>query len=118
MIFGTYSGPGFASVDFRDNMEAFSSERSAKLSLKARQWSTDMVDRVHFDGDGYATISEGECVECPAATNEDYIDLYHGVAVKHVESSSGREWSNWIIDDQPYARLYFGPRGGVRKENF
>lgn len=119
MIFGTYNGPGFASVDFRDNMEAFSSERIARLSLKIRyQGFSDVVRIAEFDDDGYAAIQDEQCMRFDLSSREDYIDLYCGVKVKHVESSSGREWSNWIIDDSPYARLYFGPRGGVRKENF
>jgi len=117
MIFGVWNSKSAVSLDFRDSMEAFSSEGSAKQSLKGRQNGLDRVSRVEFDREGYATILEADLYSF-LGEEDDYIDLFYGVKVKHVESSSGREWFNWIIDDSPYARLYFGPRGGVRKGSF
>lgn len=122
MIFGTYNGPSYGTFDYRDSLEAFSSERIAWLSLKIRyQGYSDVVRRVVFDADGHATIKVEEYVQIPATTREDYIDLYHGVKDGFwVATRDGKAVTEqlWIIDDQPYARLYFGPRGGVRKENF
>lgn len=120
-VFGFWNA-GDGSYAFRSDMstegETWESIREAKDVFRERfengGWWRDTVTRVvDIDDDGYARPGEPVDVFCPAVSDECSIELYSGV-----RSGGGGRGRRWLIDDEPFARLTLGPRGGVRLERF
>ena len=109
MIFAVWRSEGRSSMDYRDEMEAFKSEREAKhcLHLRMGGW-TDTSHPVQFEDDGMAVIESYIHVRDTQSGRDSSMELYYGL----------KDGDKWLIDDQPYARLYFGPRLGIRKESY
>jgi hypothetical protein len=115
-VFGVwYGGANYQHSDPLVAMESWESFADAKLSLVERyrdgHWRRDRRARVvNFDEWGTAHLGEidDSLRPCVDATSE--IRLYFIIE----EYSGGRGYR--IDMKAPFARLFFGPRGGVRFE--
>lgn len=107
-VYGTWhGGPSYSSGgDFMDNMERWDDLDAAKESLRYREGGRD--DFTYVTETGMVDRDRSGWFDTPAVTRESWIDLFW-------VSAGGVEL---IIADEPYKRLYFGPRGGVREKSF
>jgi hypothetical protein len=102
-LHGTYTGPSYGTMDYRDGLESFTSLRQAQERFSERlhtsgAWPLD-VTRVTFSDDGSAWTEEAEFVCFPATTYEDVLTLYVPGNYDNIA---------WQITA--------GPHGGVRTE--
>lgn len=96
-----YGGSSYAEdSDPTQNMEWFESEEDAKNALRGRR--RDAADGFEYvfrtDRNGY--------VDTPGVDENSSVDLYQ----YHYDGP------RLNVSDEPYARIFFGPRGGVRRE--
>lgn len=107
-VYGTwYGGPSYSSGgDFMDNMERWDDLDAAKESLRYREGGHD--DYTYVTETGMIDKDRSGWFGSPAVTRESYIDLFW---VYYDRTA-------WKVSDEPYKRLVFGPRGGVREESF
>ncbi|WP_158713024.1 hypothetical protein [Streptomyces sp. NRRL S-1813] len=115
-VFGVWhGGTGYATGDVVTHMESWSSLKAAKLALWRRADSNgypvdDQAHVVDFDEDGRATVglAQGAIIYPCVEAKETDIHLY----------AANRDGDGWAVAvDYPTARLFLGPRGGVRIEN-
>lgn len=107
-VYGVWhGGPSYSSGgDFRDNMERWDDLDDAKESLRYRDGGHDYYGYVTETG--LLDVNKSGWFDSPAVTRDSYIDLY----------KSWYDGLEWLVDDQPYGRIVFGPRGGRRVESF
>ncbi|MEV3856094.1 hypothetical protein AB0J38_17435 [Streptomyces sp. NPDC050095] len=114
-VFGTWhGGPGYGTGTVFDDMETWPSLKSAKLALWLRTKLNgpvyDGARAVDFTDDGPATVGdETDGFMFPG------VDETQAEILLYPARRIGRKWD--VAADHPYARLYLGPRGGVRIES-
>lgn len=95
-----HGGASYASYDYRTEMEWFENQEAAKDALRNRYSGRACYEYVYGSGkNGY--------FDTPGVDHGSYIDLY-GYYYDGPEV---------VTDDMSYARVLFGPRGGVRVES-
>lgn len=118
-VFGIWrAGDDHGLYEMSTHGETWVSMSEAKRVLRDRfengYWQRDTVTRVvDIDEAGYAV--PGAVVDSlhPAVSGECQIELFTGV-----RSGEGGRGRRWLIDDEPFARLTLGPRGGVVVERY
>jgi len=107
-VYGVWhGGNGYGGGDdFMDNVERWEDLASAKESLRYREGGRDSFDYVTESG--RLNKDRSGWFDTPVVGRDSYIDIYR-------VSYSGLEWR---IGNEPYKRLLFGPRGGVREVSF
>lgn len=107
-VYGVWhGGPSYSSGgDFMDNMERWDNLDAAKESLRYREGGHDYF--TYVTDTGMFDREKSGWFDTPAVDRTSYIDLFY-------VSYEGLEWQ---INNEPYARIVFGPRGGRRVESF
>lgn len=104
-----YNGPSYASYDL-GKMESFNSFYEAKCEMHRRQsmgYGYTTTYRQNEDGLYVLWESEGR-YDFPGTTTEDTMDLYSVTAAEGA----------YRCQPEPFIRLFVGPRGGIRLENY
>ena len=102
-------GPHHPSMDPDEVMEFWPSEQEARAAL---------ADRVEFSDTGRAldahyVIKGPKSFSFFGVTHDAYIDLYRRVKIR--TETGGIDITT---EDEPYARLHLGPRGGINKQPY
>ncbi len=92
-----HGGSSYSSYDYQENLEWFDNLEAAKDAMRSRYDGSDWFRYVNEERSGW--------FQTPGVDRESYMDLY-------TYQYDGAE----LMDGgEPYARLVFGPRGGVNK---